>query len=945
MKRLTALFIVLVGVLSAAPWAPTSSQMPPSWVPHLTNGTGTGVPGGIPSRPTGGGTTINVTLPPYNADNTGASDASGAIGSAIAAASSGDVVYLPAGTYRINSGIGFRNTGGGNTPLGNNVTIKGDGLGESGDAGLTKLDVRAAAAFYLTFDPAYSGTVSVDMSTLTKGSSTVTVSDASGFSVGRPMRIKLNNSTAADLPVFEVYGLQSQIRFFDVIVTGKSGNNLTVRPQIHADFSSLSGATAQPAQYDSNIGVGIEDLWISGENSGGAMLYGIVWGPLVQDSWIKNVKISGHQNYGINAAGLVNCEIDWSRVELPYNGAFGTNHSGLLVNTANGILVWNSILIQNEPNIELNSGVVGSAFLYNYVDSGIFGLNLDINHGPWNSHNLYEGNYTPSLVDDAYFGGSSQQTIFRNFISALPNDPLGPTATQSGGVNMNRFGRYHSVVGNVMLAPGYDWSWMTTNGFFWGYPFSPYAGTGEATPSAGDWWKNWNTGTNAPRQYPATITAKNSSIQGVATFSPADAARILEWITEFGGFGKDISTISGMQFITPQSMSGNDLTFNGSNSTPIPWGVGDNIIVVGGPIGFWEIDHDAFGTATQLQNYNFRTNSIPDTETLPGGTTLGNSLAGFTTLSPPARFAATGKAFPPYDPSNSTTATASSISNLPAGARFLATVAPEVTAASIDTTGTILTIVCTKPVSPAGGTGGFTTTAPDTTLIFSSVSGSTIIFTLSKAVTAGLGVDVTYTSATGRWEDEQGNDLLSKTAFHATNLSSFTASKRIYWSFDPELVDGSTAVPGPGYDRFQPVTVGTSGIADAIIFYVDTNPYGGNLKIGVYDSSYNLVSQYVHTVDFAGENQFFTIPGFSVTPQTYWVGFQSADNNSPFLGSRTNSPGALKTQDATTPYADFPPSTITPAGTFNYDFLVGIEVIPNTSANVTNLTVGTIRAP
>src|SRR5437762_12419643 len=59
-----------------------------------------GVPGGVPSR-----TNIfaDVTQSPYNADKTGAADASGAIQNAINACTVGKVVYIPAGTYRLNS--------------------------------------------------------------------------------------------------------------------------------------------------------------------------------------------------------------------------------------------------------------------------------------------------------------------------------------------------------------------------------------------------------------------------------------------------------------------------------------------------------------------------------------------------------------------------------------------------------------------------------------------------------------------------------------------------------------------------------------------------------------------------------------------------------------------------------------------------------------------------
>lgn len=45
---------------------------------------------------------INVTVSPYNADDAGGGDAAGPINLAIAAASTGQTVYLPAGTYRLN---------------------------------------------------------------------------------------------------------------------------------------------------------------------------------------------------------------------------------------------------------------------------------------------------------------------------------------------------------------------------------------------------------------------------------------------------------------------------------------------------------------------------------------------------------------------------------------------------------------------------------------------------------------------------------------------------------------------------------------------------------------------------------------------------------------------------------------------------------------------------
>jgi len=98
-----------------------------SWVPGVT----VGVPGGIPTRPSGSGIIRDVTLAPYNADKTGATDAGPAIQAAINAAKANDVVYLPAGTYLVATRIfiNYKN---------NFITVRGDG------PGLTNLDCRTS---------------------------------------------------------------------------------------------------------------------------------------------------------------------------------------------------------------------------------------------------------------------------------------------------------------------------------------------------------------------------------------------------------------------------------------------------------------------------------------------------------------------------------------------------------------------------------------------------------------------------------------------------------------------------------------------------------------------------------------------------------------------------------------------------------------------------------
>lgn len=115
--RLFFLFLILSASAAAADLFPAERLAP--W----TAGTYMGVQGGFERYLPGGANQrtdlIDVTQAPYSADRTGATNAATAINSAITAATSGQVVYIPAGRYKLEGGIG----GG----LKDNYTIRGEG--------------------------------------------------------------------------------------------------------------------------------------------------------------------------------------------------------------------------------------------------------------------------------------------------------------------------------------------------------------------------------------------------------------------------------------------------------------------------------------------------------------------------------------------------------------------------------------------------------------------------------------------------------------------------------------------------------------------------------------------------------------------------------------------------------------------------------------------------
>ncbi len=917
MKKVSAVlvfhFLLSFALAADTPWTPSDATRPPSWVPNTTDGRGVGVAGGIPNRPTVGHTIIDVTASPHNADSTGATDAVPGIASAFGAAVPGDVVFLPSGTYKFLSGMGL--------PSG--ISIRGAGLGEVGETGTTTIDVRGVTAFYVGQGDSFTATpTTVDASTMTRDSSVITVGSASGFSAGRFARIYLLNDASPAAPVFEVYGINPKVRFWDVVVTGISGTDLTIEPHIHGDFSDRTGITIVPAQYDTTSRVGIESLVIDGANSSAPMASGIIFNGLVRDSWVKNVKIVNQANQGINASNTVRLEVRHARIEE--STGVGTSHSGILISTGTNFLIEDNIIRKNGPLIELWNGAVGGAVVYNFFDAGYTAANVNTNHAAFSAHNVFEGNYTPNILDDGYYAGTFGQTYFRNWVSALANDAINGTPTQTYALEINRFARYANVVGNIFLAPGYTWGPSYANG---GVGFGrPYGGVpyGEVQPSLGTWWRAWDTVTHAPKIWPATLTERLTDTSGVITLTNSgDAADIAEVFAHHASY---MSTNSGVPLFIPTSFVGLDLTFYGANS-PLP-SVGGTMNIVGGQGAWWELDLDVEATSTKLHNFDYYSNSIPTVQAFPGGTSLGDSLLGFTTASPPQEFLDAGLTFPPFTPSN---AIAASIGSIPAGARYLYTIPPEITTAQFSADGTTLVVVLNKGITPDGGTGGFSLSAVGVDLTYQSVAGSTITFTTSRTIFAGEGVDLTYTSATNRWEDSNGNDLLSRSAFHVINLSTNTGSKVIYWAVNPDLAtDTPVALPGPGTTRTTYIDIPISGLADNVTMAIAACPDARTLKVAVYDASGALVSSVAAAVTVSGENQFVNVPSFPVTPQRYTVAFQANDALYPTLKVLNASPSlTTKTDFAGPSYSSFPLSTISPAGTFYYDFAVGIEVIPD----------------
>jgi len=435
------------GMLSAAlvcwtSWAcggAAADIIPPERLVEWKPGVTAGVPGGIP---TGRTHLIDVTQAPYNADNTGATDAHKAIQAAIDAASKGDVVYLPAGTYRVDAQL---NIG----PSRSNITIRG--AGES-----TVIDSHSPSTVFTIGSSSswkWDSPLVPITGGMTKGSATLAVADTSAFTPGQIIQISELNDLS--LPVVHVLGFQ-RMRRQKTAVVSKTPTTLTIFPALYWTLKE-DLAPQIAAAADQVNGVGVEDLRINGKNG---KAHTLIWfSGQCYGCWVKNVHNVLAAGFSISLADSLQCEIRHCNIdELNHEGP---NGAGLLMGASSACLIEDNIFFKCFPHIEVNAGSCGNVFAYNFCENnytfGIMGCSIDCNHGAHNSFDLYEGNIASVFQCDGYHGSGSDITAFRNWFHGTC-DTSEPKTDQFGRcVSLNRFSRNCSVIGNVLGRTGYTY--------------------------------------------------------------------------------------------------------------------------------------------------------------------------------------------------------------------------------------------------------------------------------------------------------------------------------------------------------------------------------------------------------------------------------------------------------------------------------------------------------
>jgi Pectate lyase superfamily protein len=406
-----------------------------------------GVPGGIPNR-----TTIfaDVTKAPYSADNTGAKDASTAINNAIAACPANQVVYLPAGNYKISNPISFNFKQG--------VTLRGAGNSTVlvADPNLTAYQLIHVGAGTSTTTGPFVNQVNWTGG-YAQGSNVITLSSVANYKVGQLIYL-----TQTDDPSLVWTDSSSTQNIKQVTsITAISGNNVTIFPPL---FWTQWSASRKPVcqnfgapSYQCSL-CGLESFKVDMSTTVNTTV-----GIFIEQAyacWLTNVYINKVHNYGTVVSS--SCCLQFNRDTWWDAQLHVQNCGGLVFYTAvSSSLIEDNIIYRNAPGMEIDGGSSGNAFLYNamidnYSDfvgqSGhVQEYAFDGNHAPHNCMNLWEGNYGADFINDGYHGSGSHFTIFRNRFHGTNEEGL---IENSRCLDLCKWSLYNNVVGNVLGTTG-----------------------------------------------------------------------------------------------------------------------------------------------------------------------------------------------------------------------------------------------------------------------------------------------------------------------------------------------------------------------------------------------------------------------------------------------------------------------------------------------------------
>src|SRR5262245_36288272 len=421
--------------------------------------------GGIPSY---------TPVPCQGLDPTGATDNASQINACIANAPAGTASVSSAGVYQGNSNMRMKS----GVVLSRAKAAVAPWLPAS-DSTATTLNMNGSDVIFSGGSKSSNWTPGPNNGTpitagYTKGSTQITVSDASAYAVNNVIASYQNEDPAViDDKNLDYLGEDSgvagdpHVMAMYATVTAKAGTVLTIDPPIYYVTPAAVGASIRKQTFNMTR-AGLENMRLRGNGTN----IKFINFAFSKNCWVKGVET---YNVGQNSSGSPHIWVQFS-MQNEYRDGYhhhgvsndsGRNYGIEFYNWSSQHKIENNIIRDTRHPIIFEGGGSGNVVLYNYLDdnwesksgsgstydSSFLSEDAVANHGAHPYMNLWEGNVSADFWGDYTQGSSSHNTAFRNHFRCINStlaltDPWGWQC-----VEIEKYNRFYNLVGNVIGTP------------------------------------------------------------------------------------------------------------------------------------------------------------------------------------------------------------------------------------------------------------------------------------------------------------------------------------------------------------------------------------------------------------------------------------------------------------------------------------------------------------
>ena len=361
----------------------------------------------------------------FGAVGDGVSDDSAAFLAAIAASGPG-AIDVPAGTYLLTETI----------DLGDGQVLRGAGVGATS----LRFDLGGASANLVQIQTFGRGDWVNATGGLEIGSTTLTVSDSSGFTVGEFAEIQQDNDPAVMYtdPQWEQDWAEESVGQM-LRVVGVADGSVTVDPPLHTTYDPDLNPVVRPQRLV--VGAGVESLEIERLDTG---IGATILLKNAADAFVRNVESAFTVTSHVEANSVLGCEVRDSHFHHSHDyGGGGRGYGVNLGRHVTACLIENNTFDTLRHAMLVQVGATGNVFGYNASTN-------PLSDGDWSPPDISLHGHAPEA--NLFEGNVVAEVGFSDFWGPLrPHNTLYRTCVYLEGVFILDHSHSQNLLGNVLI--------------------------------------------------------------------------------------------------------------------------------------------------------------------------------------------------------------------------------------------------------------------------------------------------------------------------------------------------------------------------------------------------------------------------------------------------------------------------------------------------------------